>query len=292
MNKFYDKLFLAIAVLALLAGVGFYVTKSKEAPAGKPQVSTQTANNPYQAVPVPESSGGDAAWPEVGEQSTGWTYDVFTPPKIYIGKDGQFTATGIKPPPPPVPFGIYLAEIKQEAYRIQIEGYIEEAESNSLILLYDEELMKSVRARIGQTVADSEFKVLDFGIKRIVDPTEGIYKEATVKILDLRTDEEVVLTHGERLFNDEVTVVVRSNEDSSVNIELNTAGETFETSLGQYILKEINLEESSITVEKQVNEELEAETKVLTALASQPEDTTPETPTEDTSKGDEPDFIF
>lgn len=292
MNKFYDKLLLAIAVLALLAGVGFYVTKSKEVPAGKAQVSTQTADNPYQAVPVPHSTESTAAWPEAGEQSTTWIYDVFTPPKIYIGADGQFTAEGIEPPPPPVPFGLYLVEIKKDPYRIQIEGYIEESKSNSLILLYDEELMKSVRARIGDTVTESAFKILDFGIERVVDPVEGIYKEATAKILDQRSGKKVVLTHGERLFEDEVTVLVRSEEDASVNLELKKVGETFETPLGQYILKEINLEESSITVEKQGNEELEAETKVLTSMAPKAINTTPEPPKNDVSENEGLDFIF
>lgn len=292
MNKFYDKLLLAIALLALLAGVGFYVTKSGEVPSSKPQVSTQTADNPYQAVPVPQSNETDAAWPEVGEQSTGWVYDVFTPPKIFIGADGEFTAEGIKPKPKAPPFGLYLSEIKQDAYRIQIEGYIEEAETNSLILLYDEERKTSIRARIGDTVADSEFKVLDFGIKRIVDPTEGIYKEATAKILDQRSKEEVVLTHGERLFEDAVTIIVRSKEDTSINLELKEVGETFETSLGQYTLKEINLEESSITVEKQHNEEFEAETMVLTAAAPEVIKSTLQPPVNDTTESEAFDFAF
>jgi hypothetical protein len=305
MNKFYDKLLLAIALLALLAGVGFYFMKSGAVPAGKPQVSTQTADNPYQQVPVPASTNVDASWPEPRPQSIhtegeieGWVYDVFTPPKIYIDKDGKFVATGTKPPPPPVPFGVYLAEIQRKPYRIQIEGYIEEVPgdaSKSLLLLYDEERMKSIRSRVDSVVADSEFKVLSFDIERIVDPQEGIYKEATATILDQRTGEEVVLTHGERLFDDEVSILVRSNEDPSVEIELSEVGESFETELGQYILKEINLEESAVTVEKLGSEEREAETEFLKAQVSQAsvaEPATPETSTNESPDSGELDFIF
>ncbi|MGJ8640313.1 MAG: hypothetical protein ACSHYA_13070 [Opitutaceae bacterium] len=291
MNKFYDKLLLVIALLALLAGVGFYVMKSGEAPSGKPEVSTETANNPYKTIPVASSKSDDATWPEAVEQSTEWVYDVFTPPKIYLMPDGTFGREGVKPPPPPPPFGIYLADVKQDPYRIQVEGYIEEAEG-ALVLFYDEERKKSVRGRVGDEIADSAFKLIDFNIERIVHPTEGIYKVATAKILDQRENKEMTIKHGERLMKDEVTVIVKSEEDSSVEVILSTEGEAFETPLGQYTLKEINLEESSITVEKQGTEELEAETKVLYATIAEAETTLEEPPTEKTTESESLDFIF
>ena len=63
MNKIYDKLLLAVAVLALLGGVGFYVMKSGELPSATPQVG-QPGDNPYQAIPVPTSAEVAATWPE------------------------------------------------------------------------------------------------------------------------------------------------------------------------------------------------------------------------------------
>ncbi|HAV12429.1 MAG TPA: hypothetical protein DCX06_02880 [Opitutae bacterium] len=296
MNKIYDKLLLAIAVLALLAGVGLYVTKSGAVPQAKPQGSAQAADNPYANVPVPESSSADVSWPEAPKQAgSGWIYDVFTPPKIYLLPDGTFTAEDPTGRFKEVPFGVYLADIKQEPYRIQIEGYIEEDlsdASKSLILLYDEENQKSIRARVGGVVSAAEFKVLDFQIKRISDPKEGIYKEATAKILDQRTNEEVVLKHGERLYDDDVIVVIRSKQDTTVDIELTQAGATFETDLGQYVLKEIKLEESAVTVEKLGNEDREAETRRLTLQSSAPAAVTPEPSTDTSSESDALEFNF
>lgn len=306
MKKFYDKLLLAIALLALLAGVGFYFSKSSAVPAVQPQVSIQTADNPYQQVPVPPSTDEGASWPAATEQSIhtkdqkkGWIYDVFTPPKIFINEKGEFVSEGFEPPVPPPPFGIYLAEIAREPYRIQIEGYIEEGPgdaSKSLVLLYDEERSRSLRSRVGEIVADSEFKLLNFGIERIVDPERGIFKEATATILDQRSGEEVTLKHGERLFDDDVTIVIRSDEDASIEIKLSTQlseeGQVFETPLGQYTLKEINLEESSITVEKQGSDGRDAEVQVLAANASVADPSIPVPPTTDASESESLDFIF
>jgi NOL1/NOP2/fmu family ribosome biogenesis protein len=53
---------------------------------------------------------------------------VFTPPKIFIDENGQFSEEGWEPPVPPPPFGIYLSKIERKPYRIQIEGYIEEGQ--------------------------------------------------------------------------------------------------------------------------------------------------------------------
>lgn len=307
MKKFYDKLLLAIASLALLAGVGFYFSKSSAVPAVQPQVSIQTADNPYQQVPVLLSTDDEgASWPAAAEQSIhtedqkkGWIYDVFTPPKIFINEKGEFVSEGFEPPVPLPPFGIYLAEIEREPYRIQIEGYIEEGPgdaSKSLVLLYDEERSKSLRSRVGETVADSEFKLLNFEVERIIEPEGGIFKEAKAKILDQRSGEEVILKHGERLFDDDVAIVIRSDEDASIEIkllmQLSELGQVFETPLGQYTLKEINLEESSITVEKQGIDGGDAEVQVLIANGSDADPINPVPPATDALKSNSLDFIF
>jgi len=271
MNKIYDKLLLAIAAL-LLAGGGFlYMQKSGAAPEKGEAIDTTPANNPYQPEPVPNSTEQDVEWPEPLPQAAGqdWLYDVFTPPKIYI-RNGAFDAEPPKDIVPPQPFGIYLADIRQKPYRIQLEGYIEEDltdSSKSLLLLFNEETQKQVRARPGDEKADVEFKVISFEIARMQDENGGIAKVATGVILDQRTGEEITLVHGEKLFYEEVTVYVRSAEDPSFEFVTTSVDVPvdFEGPIGHYTLQEINLEESSVTVEKKGTEEFEPETRALVA---------------------------
>jgi hypothetical protein len=271
MNKIYDKLLLAVAVLALLGSVGFYVLKSGELPTAALQLG-QPSDHPYQVIPVPSSSAVTATWPEASEtsqQPADELYDVFTPPKIWVNADGTF---GFKSPIdktlPKPPFGIYLAKIERDPYRIQIEGYIEEDlkdASKSLVLLFDEEQQQQVRARVGEEKADAGFTLVDFTIERVRDTDGNISKIVLATLLDQRSGEEVILKHGERLYHDSTTIILRSNEDASVEIVLDEAPKAFETPAGNYLLEEINLEKSSVTVKKLANQELEldAETEQL-----------------------------
>ena len=265
MNKIYDKLLLALAVLLLLAGVGFYVMNLGNLPSSKPQISVQPADNPYQSIPVPEFSETEANWPEAEPQSTGWRYDVFTPPKIYIGDDGRFTIEPWEvagPVEPPAPFGIYLVSVSRDPYRIQLEGYIEEDRddpSKNLALFFDEERQRGVRARAGDERPASDFKLLDFTVERIRASESEIGRVARATILDQRTGSEIVLVDNERRLEDTVTVIFRSEEDPDVEIKLTEAGQSFETPSGEYVLEEIYLEESSVKVKKLGDESLERE---------------------------------
>ncbi|MDB2681185.1 hypothetical protein N9Z14_01160 [Opitutales bacterium] len=271
MNKIYDKLLLAVALLALLASVGFYVTQSGATSTARSQVG-QPADNPYQAIPVPASSGQTAIWPDAtktSKQPPLELYDVFTPPQIWVDNDGTFIfKSPISVAQSKPPFGLYLAKFERDPYRIQMEGYIEEDlsdASKSLVLLFDEELQTQVRARVGQEQAKSEFKLVDFSIERVKDIDGNVSKVVTASLLDQRTGKVVVLKHGERLYNDTTTVVLRSQEDSAIEVVLEEPSMAFETSLGSYVLEEINLDNKTVTVTRLGSEALKTdpETQVL-----------------------------
>jgi hypothetical protein len=185
---------------------------------------------------------------------------------------------------PPPPFGIYLSKIERKPYRIQIEGYIEEDSSDaskSLLFMFNEEAQKQVRVRPGDEKLDAEFRLLSFDIERLRDADNNIQKIARATILDQRSGEEVVLTHGERRYDSGFTVVIRSDEDASFNTELSEAPSQFVGPIGQYTLLEINLEESSVKVNKQVTDDIEADIRILKARmalpSSSPQITPPET---------------
>ncbi|MBT65223.1 MAG: hypothetical protein CML13_18665 [Puniceicoccaceae bacterium] len=268
MNKIYDKLILAVAALILAGGVALYL-KQAGVSSQAATVNVQTADNPYQLVPVQASESTDANWPEAGAQPAGpkWIYDVFTPPKIYVDLNtGEFSADPPVKVAPPVPFGIYLADLERKPYRIQLEGYIEEDLSDSsktLLLLFDEEAQKQVRARPGDEKAQAEFKLLSFDIDRKRDADYNVEVIAKATILDQRTGEEVVLTHGVRRFDSGVTVKLRSEQDASFSKELSEVPAEFTGPSGDYTLLEINLEESSVTVEKHAVGDEEPEVRVL-----------------------------
>ena len=294
MNKIYDKLLLAIAVLVLAGGGVLYIQKSGTSPFLNLPVDVQTTDNPYLPEAVSSPAPAEVNWPEAPEQSTGWRYDVFTPPKIFIDQNGQFSEEGWEPPLPPPPFGIYLAKIEKEPYRIQIEGYMQEDAtdaSKTLLLMFNEEVQKQVRVRPGDEKADAEFKVLSFDIERLRDVDNNIQKIARATILDLRSGEEVVLTHGERRYESGFTVVIRSDEDASFNLELAEVASEFEGPAGHYTLLEINLEAPSIKVNKHASDAVESEIRILKVRADDPS-SKPPVATPETGALEEADNLF
>ncbi|MFW5874030.1 MAG: hypothetical protein ACOCVJ_01355 [Verrucomicrobiota bacterium] len=288
MNKIYDKIILVAALIALGAGAAVYLMQSGAAvePAD-PSIS----GNPYEPIDASLPEQEEANWPPAQHQGEDpqELFDVFTPPKIYIDEDGNFVfeAPDVGPPPPPEPFGVYLAEMRRDPYRIQLEGYIEDDltdASKSLLLLYDEEQERSVRARVGEEMSEHDFKVLDFTISRVRDEDNVVTRSAEATILDQRTGEEVVLTHGERLFEEDYDIVI-ADSDSDETVEVSEAGDEFTFGENSYILRKINLEESSVTVEKLGDEENEAVVEVLSVESgptSSPSPETPQTQTDDT----------
>ena len=294
MIKIYDKFLLFIAVLVLAGGGFLYMQKSGATPSLNVPADVQPAANPYLPEIVSSPTPEEINWPEASEQSTGWRYDVFTPPKIFIDENGQFSEEGWEPPLPRPPFGIYLAKIEKEPYRIQIEGYMQEDAtdaSKTLLLMFNEEVQKQVRVRPGDEKTDAEFKVLSFDIERLRDVDNNIQKIARATILDLRSGEEVVLTHGERRYESGFTVVIRSDEDASFNLELAEVASEFEGPAGHYTLLEINLEAPSIKVNKHASDAVESEIRILKVRADEPSSKSP-VATPETGALEEADNLF
>ena len=261
----YDKLLFGIGVLLLLAGIGFFVINTNTISSADAEVS-QPGSKQYEPIPVPEFDENIAVWPNAVEQAPGELYDVFTPPAIWIDKEGTFIFESPIDDQPPMPFGIYLAELENEPYRIQLEGYVEEDfddPKKSVLLLYNEEKKERIRARIGESAKEHEFAVYNFTIDRVRD-TNGILKLAVATILDFRDGRRVLLTHGERKYKENATVVLRSEEDKSFELRINQKlPYEFRTSVAKYVLEKINLEESSVTITKVKSGDEESETKQL-----------------------------
>ncbi len=280
MKKFYDKLVLLLAALVLIGGVALYFAESGKVASISAPTQVKPADNTYLPVPVPHAPETSAQWPQPTEQSSTWIYDVFTPPKIYLDANGQFTSEPILPPPPPEPFGVYLVGITRDLYRIQLQGYIEEDRKDAaknLVLLFDQERNATIRLRIGETNETSQVELSNFEINRMINAEQGeVEVEAKATVRDLRTDAEVVLVEGEVLYETGVKATLASVEDPSFRMEFSEEGVSFENAIGKYTLLSINLEANSVTVEKMGSDESEeAKTMTLEAGAMPRAETTP-----------------
>lgn len=265
MKVAYDKLLFGMGMLVLLAGIAFSMINSSSSISASAGIDP-LGSEQYESIPVPDFDETLSLWPNATEQAPGELYDVFTPPAIWIDKDGTFIFESPIDDLPLMPFGVYLAQLENEPYRIQLEGYVEEDFNDpkkSVLLLYDEEKKKQIRARVGESVKEHEFAVYDFTIDRVRD-SNAIFKYAIATILDFRDGRRVFLNHRERKYKESTTVVLRSMEDTSFEIRINqTLPYEFETLTAKYILEKINLEESSVIVTRMEDGDIKSETKRL-----------------------------
>ena len=127
--KHYDKIFFLVAVLILCASGAFYVLKMPEIPARGQKTSQEIARAPggekWQSVDVTIKTEEPMEWPAVKAQDEEgyWFFQVFTPPKIWVDKKGDFTAQ----PPYKVAnekasFALRFGEVSNRPYSIRYKG--------------------------------------------------------------------------------------------------------------------------------------------------------------------------
>ena len=123
--------------------------------------------------------------------------------------------------------------------------------------------------RPGSTDEAAQVELTNFEVNREINAALGqVEVTAKATIRDLRTGEEVVLIDGERLYESETTVRLKSEEDTAFLAELTQVGESFTGPIGKYVLREINLEAGTVIVDKEKAEGVEAETRVLSVESS------------------------
>ena len=256
MSNYYDKILLILGLISLTmsAVVATIFISAADVESSAALIGKSLQGENFKQIPIPQIQPNVASWPEAPKQSTGWVYDVFTPPQIFLDDEGNFT---IKPPYEDAaivqPFGLYLAKLERPLYRIQMDGYIEEDyndASKTLLLFHDIESGGSVRARIGATVDSSAFKVVSFDVSREFGEDGSLTKTAIVQIMDLRTGDTKTLTPGEALYAEGIDIELRSREDQTVQVFPTFEGQEFSTSLGEYKVEAINLDARTITVKK------------------------------------------
>ena len=264
MNKFYDKILFAVALLLLAGSLAFYFMGSSGGPESK-DLSGQPTGAAFKPVPVPQpSDGGSTGWPEVQpvDGNENRVYQVFTPPKIYWDPvAGELTW---EPPidpdriPPPPPFGLALKSVEREQFRIQFEAYFEANDgdfNHAIVQFYNHENNETVRGSVGDKFPEEDFEILSFKVERKVVETEGsteIFRYPTVVIKDSRSGEDITLTTAERLYvpNKFEINMVTTDPYPPESFTWTAVGDKKTFDDAAFTLEEFNFDKQTATVEK------------------------------------------
>jgi len=231
----------------------------------------------YAASGVDASIANTPPWPEAPSQSTGklWVYNVFTSPEIFYNEvEKKFTVTRPKtgpdePPPPPPPFGVELVQVKLDAFRLQLVGYV--GEGDDARGTFENALTgETVIGRAGKEIPSLGLKIKSFEVKRsriISKESMPIYDTtATAVILDLKTREEVTLTNKARYIRGTPLAVLKA--DGATEATEHKADSKFTIGATTYTVLTVTVEPPSVQIVKESAELKEPVTKTLTPLSS------------------------
>lgn len=271
MNKFYDKIVLAVALLVLLGSVGFYFLRTgNQSYDVEGLLSKSPSGGAYQWISKPDIINADSSWPEpVAQDPEGqWVYDVFTPPKIWWdSKTESFVAVSpFLPVAPKPPFGLQLTRIERPLYRIQLDAYFQRPEG-SVMLLRDVESGESLRGREGDVFEEQAFEIKSFKVERVATEDGGITQVPSVTIFDRRINKDVVIS-SEPLYLEGQIRIILSTTNPPYSVQeyvLQNAGETIQVGEDSFTLLEFDFDNQTASVEKSSPQLEEKEVQLLKA---------------------------
>ena len=294
--KSQDKIFFGAALFLLLASAGWMALQSTKLSKLRAASEVNRTASAYVPAGIDAPSVSTKTWPSPPAQSSGaeWVYDVFTPPEIYYNEaTKKFSVTPPKPPEPLKPdtqavFGVELVQIKPDAFRLQLVGYI--GSEGDYRGTFENALSgETVIGRAGKTFPDLGLTIKSFEVKRNrIESKESmpIYEtEATAVVVDTKTGDEVTLSNKRRRIKGEPFAVFKI--DGSDEPVQRRAGETFQVGTATYTVVNVTLEPPSVEVRKESPDMKQAITKTLTpfipvaplpASPAAPQQTAPSTP--------------
>ena len=249
MEKFYDKVLLLLAVALLGVGLLIYLNLGSNTVDSLPLVENRDPYQPIEFVPtVPAKSD----WEEPSAQSAGpdWLFQVFTPPKIWIDENGEFTAEALTEP---VPFGISLLSISKQAYRFQFQSYLGDDQKPVFIVLDD--LVKGESLRVRLTEDNEDFKILSYELVKEEAKDSQVAgatlynKFPTLTLLDKKSDQVMQMVTGQTTYLDKVQAILES-DSSGETYTVEKAGDQFVDGEATFVVGEVNEQNRTVLLQK------------------------------------------
>ena len=225
-------------------------------------------------------------WPTPVTGDDNVSYDLFTPPRIFV-VDGKLSP---EPPKPPEaikvkePFGLQLISFENVPYRFNIRSWGADP------LLFDQNIKRNVIVKVGQSYKqgknwivpaieedpDKIIKILDFKVEAVTDQKSGGTRNvATLKIFDFALRREIALTNLGSTMAGQLNIKVSSTLPDAVGEtkDLTEKSSVFFLGGKEYRILKIDAENRSLLLEKLTDnpdEERELHRLSLTAPPQNP----------------------
>lgn len=256
--KSQDKILCGAALLLLLASAGWTLLQNSKLDALRNSAAVNAPQSAYSPAGIDAPTVSTKTWPVAPSQTRGaeWIYDVFTPPEIYYSETTkQFSVTPPETGPVVVekeqPFGVTLVSVKQDAFRLQLVGYVG-GEGDYRGTFEDTLSGETGVGRTGKVFPKLGLTIKSFEVKRnkiITKESMPVYDTvATAVVVDTKTGEETTLTNKKRLIKGTPIAVLKVG-DAGETVE-QKAGGTFTSGDATYTVVNVTAEPPSAEITK------------------------------------------
>lgn len=280
--KHSEKIFFVLSLAVLGASI-FYYAKSMEqlsVEEGKNQARLQEKAKgvEWKNITVPELKIVDLEWPEIRPQDEEgkWFFQVFTPPQIWVDKDGNFiTESPYQKEVARQRFAYSFGGVSNEPYYISFSGYTGTVK-NPTVMLRDERSGKVLHGKLNEEIIipatnftkekNTGITVKTFDVKRVRKPSGMIEQEVTIKLYDKSLKKEVeVYSFKPTYIGDQRRMTLKANDGTDWIIK--KVGETTTKGDAKYEVTALDLDKEFALI-KMIPQTDKGETRVMRVSAS------------------------
>ena len=249
MKGHYHIIMFLVAIVCFCVGSYLYFNFKNTLKVGLEPIDNR---KPFKPITFKENISKKSIWNKPRPQSTGeaWLFQVFTPPKIWIDQNGDFSAEAFVKP---VPFGVTLVSFEREKYRYQFLSSLGKRDNPEIIILLD--LKTGEELRIRQNKNYDNFRIISYKVikKEVLDSQiDGnplFDKIPTIEILDKASHTLYNLSVGRDTYRNQYLIGLKSDQDSKL-LHVKSIGDNFMLNDAKYRIEAINSTEKSIRILK------------------------------------------
>lgn len=210
------------------------------------------AGEAYPATPRAELIGFASNWNRPEEQEEGWNYDIFDP--VETVWDEQLREYQPKSYTPPVipPFGIKLVRLGHPRYPIVLRGTIAspKGEASRILFLENIDTKSSFDGRLNKAITELGITPISFRAEKATAPDGAPVTRNVLRIRDAKLGKELEIDDIKPLeFADQLDIVLVASAGAPEWV-FHAPGATFEFAGATYVVKGVDLNAGTVTVDK------------------------------------------
>ena len=280
--KHSEKIFLLLAACVLGASFYFYTSSMPKLEALKKnnaaKLSESAEGVKWKEISVPELKVASIEWPEVRAQDPEgkWFFQVFTPPQIWIDKNGKFmTESPYYKEVARQQFAFAFDSVSNEPYYIVYRGFFG-SKKDPLIQLKDERTGKILEGKINAEIVipatitskavNTGITIKSFDVKRVKKPNGMIDQEITIKLYDKALDKEVeIYSYKPTILLDQRRMTLKATDGALWHIK--NGGEKITKGDADYVAEKVDLDNRFALV-KMIPQKDKGEIRIMKVSAS------------------------